>query len=173
MAVPAFADEFFLSNTTAGLDFNDRQFTFFKQDSETSVIAASSTNQPGVGPMDRNGRVIGLFIGVSRAALSASGFVSATIDADLRINSGANIMTTKPSIVMLAASATVALQRVATNYVSAHSAATAGVVNAASGVFSAGDMLEFDYNARSVGSAVPGLTQTGIYIGVTVRFANQ
>jgi hypothetical protein len=133
---------------------------------ETSAHGFSAVNVPLVGPMPRNGRVVDVILGVAQPALSASGFVSGTVIGNVRINSGANICTTAPSIAMAATSATCI--RKATNDVT--TGVTPAVLGLASAVFSAGDMIEVDYNAVSVGSAAAGAAGNGAYIAVVVRY---
>jgi hypothetical protein len=159
------ADRFFLSDDSAnpaGIGYNEEIFTW-NVASETSVMNGSATLLP-VGVMKQNGRIVDAFIGVVAPALSASGFVSGTIDATFRINS-AEVLSTLPAIVM-AGSAGQATRK-STNAGGGVSA----VVNAASANFSAGDQISFDYNARSVGSAAAGATAKALYASVVVRYA--
>lgn len=136
---------------------------------ETSVHGFSAVNVPLVGPMKANGRIVAIAVGVAQPALSASGFVSGSVDADVRINSGAGVCVTKPLIAMAATSATCV--RKATNDDPTPTGVTVGVVDANSAVFSAGDMLTIDYNARSVGSAAAGAAGNAMYVAVVVRYA--
>lgn len=82
---------------------------------------------------------------------------------------GAGVCVTKPLIAMAATSATCV--RKATNDDPTPTGVTVGVVDANSAVFSAGDMLTVDYNARSVGSAAAGAAGNAMYVAVVVRYA--
>ena len=160
------ADRLLLSNDTdKGYYFQEEVFSWTTP-LETSAHGFSAVNVPLVGPMPHNGRIVDIILGVAQPALSASGFVSGTVDANVRINSGATICTTAPAIAMAATSATCV--RKATNEVT--TGVTKAVLGAGSAVFSAGDMIEVDYNARSVGSAAAGAAGNGAYIAVVVRY---
>jgi hypothetical protein len=157
------SDRLFLSNDTVGGGVRKHEETFhFYLASESSALTGSATLLPRfIAP--QAGRVVDFFIGVVRPALSASGFVSGTVDAGLRINS-ASILTTAPAIAMAANSA--AAVRKSTNA----GGGTSAVITVASSRFSAGDMISYDYNARSVGSAAAGAAGIGLYGGITVRY---
>ena len=162
------ADIFELSNSVAGITYEEEVFPFVFA-GENSAHGASATLRSVIGPMNRPGRILSLDLGVVAPAVSASGFVSGTVDADVRINS-AGVCSTLPAIAM-AGSAGQAV-RVATNGPAnaASGLVTAGVVNTASANFSAGDMISVNYNARSVGSAAAGAAGTGLYVGIRVRY---
>lgn len=163
------ADRIFLSNDADEGYRADEDVFVWNTPLETSVHGFSAVNVPLVGPMKANGRIVAVIAGVAAPALSASGFVSGSVDADVRINSGAGVCATKPLIAMAATSATTI--RKATNDSPTPTGVTVGVVDANSAVFSAGDMLEVDYNARSVGSAAAGAAGNGMYVAVVVRYA--
>jgi len=160
------ADRLFLSNDDEKGYWAQEDIFTWTTPLETSAHGFSAVNVPLVGPMPRNGRVVDIILGVGKPALSASGFVSGLIDANVRINSGATICTTAPAIATASTSATCV--RKATNDVT--TGVTPAVLGLASAVFSAGDMIEIDYNARSVGSAAAGAAGTGAYLAVVVRY---
>ncbi len=160
----AVTDRQFLSNDadSAGYDEHYQTFGFAN---ESSAHTGSATLIPLLGPVDKHGRILEVVLGVARPALSASGFVSGTVEADVNINS-ATCLSTKPSIAMVATSA-LAVRR-ATNVSAA--GGTAAVVNLASAKFSAGDQISISYNARSVGSAAAGAAGIGFYVRVKYRY---
>jgi hypothetical protein len=151
----------FLSNDTVGYRFEEVTFTASLVN-ESSALAGSAIQIP-VAITPRAGRIVAAFIGVGTPAVSASGFVSGTVDAQVRINSAA-VLSTLPAIAMAGSNS--AAGRKATNA----GGGVSGVPNTASSLFSAGAMISVDYNARSVGSAAAGAAGTGLYIGVTVRY---
>lgn len=184
------ADELFLSNDSAGSIPVETTF-FFGTSSEASALAASvsgltlaqigrpvTTYASSIAPF---GRITDFGIGVVVPALSASGFVSGTVDAGVYIN-GAAVLSTRPSIPMTAVSGGASISAGATQYVATNTgtskingltvsgATVSAVVNAASATFSVGDMISFDYNARSVGSAAAGIAGRGLYGFVTIRY---
>jgi hypothetical protein len=159
------ADRISLTNDAvdpSGFSYVEEVFTW-NVASETSVMAASATLLP-IAAMKANGRIVNAFIGLVTPPVSASGFVSGTVDATFRINS-AEVLSTLPSIPMAGSAG--AATRKSTNAGGGVSA----VVNTASASFSAGDQISFDYNARSVGSAAAGATSKGLYATVVVRYA--
>lgn len=151
----------FLSQDAAGFTY-DEEIVMFAFANESSALTGSATLVPAK-LTARAGRVVGAFIGVATPATSASGFVSGTVDAGVRINSAA-VLSTNPSIVM-AGSAGQAVRK-STNA----SGGTSAVVNAASAAFVAGAQISIDWNARSVGSAAAGAAGTGLYVGVVLRY---
>lgn len=153
--------EIFLSNDAAGFDYSEETF-HYNFISETSVHGVSATRIAGR-MMARAGKVVSVAIGVVAPALSASGFVSGTVDATLRINSAA-VCSTDPSIPMAGSAG--AVGRKSTNAGGGVSA----VVNPVSATFSKGDQLSLDYNARSVGSAAAGSAGVGFYATFRVRY---
>lgn len=161
------ADRVLLSNdATVGYTNDDRIATLNLLANETSAHGASAGNVQFFGPLPVNGRIVDFAIGVLQPALSASGFVSGTVNATLRINS-ATVCSTDPVLTMVATSATCIRQ--ATNQSAAN--ATSAVVNNLSANFSAGDMISIDWNARSVGSAAAGAAGKGLYAMVRYRLA--
>jgi len=153
------ASELFLSNATQGFDYNEETFSYTFI-SETSVHGNSGTRYGLCGAMPRAGKVVDVAIGVVAPAVSASGFISGTVGATVRINSAA-VCATDPAIEMVGSAGAVA--RKATNA----GGGTSAVITPGSATFAKGDQLAFDYNARSVGSAAAGAA--GVGFGVTVR----
>lgn len=156
------ADELVLSNASAGYTLAARTYVF-NFASETSAHGVSAAVIP-LFQAAGSGRISDFQIGVVLPAVSASGFVSGTVDATLRINSVA-CLSTNPSIAMAGSAGQAA--RIATNVSGA--LAVSGVVNVASGAVVPGDQVQMDYNARSVGSAAAGAAGKGFYATVTFR----
>ena len=165
------ADRFYLSNDAVGYTTDDADHTIYANPlvNDTSAHGNSAGNVAFVGPMPGAGKVTDFQIAVFRPAISASGFVSGTVDADLRLNS-ASILSTKPAIAMLAASAAIGAPYWTGGSYSAGQV-TKGVVNGASASFASGDFISYDYNARSVGSAAAGAAGIGCRAYATVRFS--
>lgn len=138
---------------------------------DTSIHGTAAVSlAAAAGPIDQNGRVVDFRIGVARVAVSASGFVSGTVSANLRINS-VSCLSTLPGILgPVAGSATQAV-RTASNLCSAGNG-TSAVVNTASANFSAGDTFQIDWTANSAGSAAATATGTGLYAEISVRYAS-
>tara|TARA_R110000868_G_scaffold4119_7_gene25019 strand:+ start:2717 stop:3199 length:483 start_codon:yes stop_codon:yes gene_type:complete len=152
----------FLSQDAAGVTY-DEEVVIFAFAQESSALTGSAAASVPVKIAHRAGRVVGCFIGVATPATSASGFVSGTVDAGVRINSAA-VLSTNPSIVM-AGSAAQAIRK-STNAGGGVSA----VVNAGSAAFVAGAQISVDWNARSVGSAAAGAAGSGLIVGVLLRY---
>lgn len=161
----------FLSQDAVGFSFEEETL-FINLASESSALALSAIQVPA-GIMKKAGRVVAAFIGVGAPSVSASGYVSGTVDANVRINS-ALVLSTAPAIHMAGSAGQVG--RRATNIAgqvgqsAAAVSAVSGVVNQASAAFSAGAMISIDYNLRSMGSAAAGAAGTGFYVGVVVRY---
>ena len=151
----------FLSRDAAGYSFDDN-VVFVSLANETSALTGSATLVPAAVTY-RPGRIVDAFIAVATPALSASGFVSGTVDAQVRINSAA-VLATQPSIAMAANSA--GMGRRATNAGGGVSA----IINPSSASFGRGAMITVDYNARSVGSAAAGVAGNGLMVGVVIRY---
>lgn len=172
------ADRKILSNDTVtaplkqGLATDEEVFTF-GQLSETSALTGSAVVPLFIAK--QNGRIVDLVIGVVAPAVSASGFVSANVSADVKINS-VPVCSTTPQIYGPVASAGAATRKV-TNAVSTSAAGnpapTSAVINLASSYFSTGDQVALSYNMVSGGSAAAGTAGTGFYAQVRVRYAAQ
>ncbi len=157
------ASELFLSNDAAGFAYLEETFTY-NFVSETSVHGNSGTRF-SLGQVPRSGKIVQFEIGVVAPAVSASGFVSGTVGATLRVNSAA-VCSTDPTIDM-AGSAGAAVRK--TSITSAAGIVPAAI-NAASAAVNKGDQLALDFNARSVGSAAAGAAGVGFYATVKVRY---
>ena len=158
------ASSLFLSNDVAGFSYTEESFVYSFAN-EASVHGNSAAVVSLAGPMTRAGKVVEVAIGVVKPATSASGFVSGTTTAALRINSAA-VCSTDPLIPM-AGSAGQAIRQ----NTNASGIGTSAVINPNSAAFAVGAQLAFDFNARSVGSAAAGAAGTGFYLNVKVRYA--
>lgn len=156
----------FLSNDglpgVGGVTFDEEYFQF-GQASETSALAGSASLVP-LFIAKQNGVIADVVVGVALPGVSASGWVSGTVDATVRINSAA-VCSTNPAINM-AGSAGQATRK-STN----SGGGVSAVVNVASAAFSAGDQISVDWNARSVGSAAATAAGQGFTGGVIIRYA--
>lgn len=165
------ADRIFLSNDAtssaqSGTENDEEVFILNPVVNETSALANTTVTLAQLTTAKKNGRVVEFWIGTAVGpAVSASGFVSGSLSANLRINS-VSCLSTLPAIVGPATSAGAA-GRKTTNA----GGGVSGVVNAASGVFSAGDQFAVDYVWQSAGSAAAGAAAAGFYVGMTVRYA--
>lgn len=168
------ADRLLLSNDTnaapqgQGIVYDDDNIYIPLLINEASAHGtAAVTFAVAAGPMNQKGRVIDFAVGVGRVAVSASGFISANVSANLRINS-VSCLSTIPVLLGPVGSSNSALAT-ATNLCSAGNGVSA-VVNAASANFSAGDRISIDWTAQSAGSAAPTQTGTGLWANVRVRY---
>lgn len=162
------ASRLFLSNdSVTGNKFHEQTFVVHPFVNVTSALTGSATGTVAfVAPA--NGKIVDFYFGVGQVALSASGFVSADISCNVRINS-ASCLSTLPSLTGPVATSALCVTQ-ATNKTSAANL-TSAVVNAASAVFSAGDIITIDHNARSAGSAAAaGAAGNGLSVGIVVRY---
>lgn len=147
----------------------EQTYFYNPQVSETSAL--TNANSAQVVPLfvaNHPGQVVDCWVAVAQTAVSASGFVSGTANANVRINS-VGILSTQPSIGMASASAANNRSR-SNNSTNSNGVVTSAVVNAASNTFSKGDQVSIDYGFLSAGSAAAGLAATGIQVGVAVRY---
>jgi hypothetical protein len=166
-------DQTFLTNDKAGYAYFTRHANFgFANEASAHGAAAIAVAEVFTVPGGFSGEIVDCQIGVVLPAVSASGFVSGTATAQVRINSNA-IMSTQPAIAM-AGSAGQAY-RVATQFVSgiASGLVTSGIVNAASAAITAGDQISVDITANSAGSAAAGAAGKGFYGVITYRYKAQ
>lgn len=172
------ADRKIISNDTyaapqgQGIAYQEEIVTFALN--EASAHGTGAVTLQGIfGPVNKNGRIVDFIIGVANIAVSASGFVSANVSADLLINS-ATCLSTQPLIPGPVGSAGAAVRR-ATNLTFTSAAGnpspTSAVVNTASANFSAGDMIAINYTCQSAGSAAAGTSGKGFYAAAVVRYA--
>lgn len=157
------ASENFLSNAASGFDYVEESFTY-NFVSETSVHGTSGTRY-SLGQVPRSGKIVQFEIGVVAPAVSASGFVSGTVGATLRVNSAA-VCSTDPTIDMVGSAGAVARKTSITSAAGIIPAA----INTASAAVNKGDQLAIDFNARSVGSAAATSAGVGFYATVKVRY---
>ena len=167
-------DRFLFSNDTGGTEafspkFDEQTFVYNPQVSETSACTdATSAQLVPLFVAKANGHIVDYYVAVAQTAVSASGFVSGYVTGNVRINS-AQCLSTVPSIVQAAASASNARSRT-NNSLSSVGTTVSAVINTASSVFSAGDAISIDYGVLSVGSAAAGLAFTGLTVGCTARY---
>lgn len=158
------------NDSTKSYDFDEEVFTF-GQANGTSALTGSADHVVAF-VAKRPGRVVDVFF---RAvpALSASGFVSGSLSANVRINS-VSALSTLPAILGPVGSAGVAVAK-ATNLGGTSAAGNPGpisaVVNSASANFSAGDLVTVDWNLNSAGSAAAGAAGTGFVGTLVVRYS--
>jgi len=163
------ADKILLSNDAIrGYGFDVQYITLPILQNESSAHATSANTLVPLFTLPGNARIVDFFIDTVNVALSASGFVSGTISADLRRNS-ATVLSTVPAITgPVATSALVVRQCTlgpsAANIVSA-------VVNQASSLCSAGDQLAVNWTMQSGASAAPGSAGRGFKATVVLRYA--
>ncbi len=175
------ADRKVLSNDTytapqgQGVAYQEEIISFAINETSVHGAATGVTLLGVAGPMTKPGRIVDFVIGVANIAVSASGFVSANVSADVRINS-APVCSTQPAIPGPVGSAGAAT-RIATNQTFTSAAGkpspTSAVINQNSANFSAGDMISIDYALGSAGSAAAGTSGKGFYANVVVRYAAQ
>ena len=145
----------------------EQTLNYNPQVSETSACTNATSAQ--IVPLltaPHAGQIVDCYIALAQTAVSASGFVSGTANANVRINS-ATCLSTVPSIAMASASA--ANNRTRTN-AGGNGVVTSAVVNAASAAFVKGDQISVDYGFLSAGSAAAGLASTGLTVTVVVRY---
>lgn len=151
-------------------DYDEEVFPF-------GVVNATSANTGSAQHViafvaKRPGRIKDVFI---RAvpAVSASGFVSADVSANVRINS-VSALSTLPAIIGPVGSAGAATAK-ATNVGGTSAAGNPGpisaVVNSASANFSAGDIVTVEWNLVSAGSAAAGTAGSGFQGMILVRYS--
>lgn len=170
-------DRLLLSNDTLtapqgqGIVYDEDHIYFPLLANDTSAHGTAAVTLAAIcGPAKQPGRITDFAVGVARIAVSASGFISANVSANLRINS-VSCLSTIPVLIGPVTSSNSAV-RAATNLCSAGNGVSA-VVNAASANFSAGDTFQVDWTAQSAGSAAATQSGTGLYARVTVRYAAQ
>lgn len=162
------ADRLFLGNdATTGYGFDEKIITFPVLANEASAHVTSANTLVPIWTAPANGRVTDFYISVVNVALSASGFVSGAVSADLRRNS-ASVLSTVPGLTQVATSALVVRQ--CTLGPSAANL-TSAVVNAASAAFSAGDQFAINWTMQSGASAAAGAGGKGFVVSMKVRMA--
>jgi|SRR5579871_6416512 len=167
-------DRILLSNDSGssggGIQNDEQMFFYTPMTSETSAATnATSAQLVPLFQAKAAGRVVDAFVGLAQTAVSASGFVSGTANANVRINS-VGILSTQPAITMAAASAANNRSR-SNNSGTSLGTVTSAIVNQNSNTFAQGDQISIDYGFLSAGSAAAGQAATGIYVGVLVRYS--
>lgn len=160
------ASRVFLSNdSSTGNTFNEANFYVNPLANITSAHGTSATGIVAfVAPA--NGKIVDFWLGVAQVAYSVSAGVSGAVSANVRINS-ASCLSTLPALDGPVATSALCVTQ-ATNKTSAANL-TSAVVNAASAVFSAGDIITVDYNAQS-GTSAASAPGKGLTIGIKVRY---
>lgn len=161
------AQRIFLSNdagSQGGIYWDEDVFTYAYAGT-TSVHGASASNIALAGPMKANGVIQEFVIGVTNPALSASGFVSGSISANVKIN-GVSAVTTMPSIAVASNSANVTFKATNQNVAGVVPAVLSPTLN----VFSAGNFISLDVRTETAGSAAAGAAGTGFFAQVKVRY---
>lgn len=163
------ADRLFIGNdATTGYGFDEKIITFPVLTNEASVHVASANSLIPVWTAPANGRVTDFYISVVNVALSASGFVSGTVSADLRRNS-ASVLSTTPGIAGPVATSALVVRQCTLGPSAAN--ITSAVVNAASAAFSAGDQFAINWTMQSGASAAAGAAGKGFVVSMKVRMA--
>lgn len=122
------------------------------------------------GPMPQGGTIVDFAIGVTGVAISASGFISGNISANLRINS-VSCLSTLPALIGPVAGSATQFVKAQTNLCSANG--VSAVINTASAAFVTGDYITWDFVAGSAGSAAATVAGAGLWGKVSVRYNAQ
>ncbi len=163
------ADKLFLSNdATRGYGFDVKYITFPILANESSAHVTSANTLVPIWTAPTNGRVVDFFIDTVNVALSASGFVSGSISADLRRNSG-SVLSTTPGLAGPVATSALVVRQCTLGPSAAN--LTSAVVNQASAAFSAGDQFALNWTMQSGASAAAGAAGKGFKATVVVRMA--
>ena len=162
------ASRLFLSNdTVTGNKFHEHTFILNPLVNATSAHGQSASNAMAfVAPA--NGKIVDFFFGVGAIGESAANFTGCNVSCNVRINS-VSCLTTIPVAfgpVVTASYGPAATNKGAANTLSCVSA----VVNAASAVFSAGDIITVDHNTQSLGGGAAANPGKGLAIGIVVRY---
>lgn len=170
------ADNLVLSNDALGFEFFDQIIPFdVSGNFPANETSAHGLSASGIIPLlvaPRPGRVVDVGWGVVTPALSASGFVSGTVDATIFINGVGSAQSTVGAINMIGSAGQSGRTFVNTSTTSTAFLNPPQLTNA-SAQFNAGDEVGFKFNARSVGSAAAGTAGLGLYGYVRVRYAAQ
>lgn len=165
------ADLIFLSNESNDGHSPVEETFWFGAANASSAQAGAAVTSAIVGPMIRAGRVVDFGIAIREPALSASGFISGNVSANLFVLNGGSAaaisaLTTLPSIAgPVAASAGVVPK--STNA----GGGTSGVIDQTGDNFSAGDWLMWNTTVQSAASAAPGNTAVIALTGfIRVRY---
>lgn len=163
------ADKLFLSNDAVrGYGFDVKYIPLAILANESSAHATSANTLVPIWTAPANGRVVDFFIDTVQVALSASGFVSGTISADLRRNS-ASVLSTVAAITGPVATSALCVRQCTLGPSAAN--LQSAVVNGQSSLFSAGDQFAVNWTMQSGASAVPGSGGKGFKATLVVRMA--
>ena len=162
-------DKILLSNDAVrGYGYDTKYITFPILANESSAHTTSANTLIPIFTAPANGRVVDFFIDVVNVALSASGFVSGTVSADLRRNS-ATVLSTVPAITGPVATSALVVRQCTLGPSAAN--LQSAVVNQASAVFSAGDQFAINWTMQSGASAAAGASGKGFKATLVVRMA--
>lgn len=166
------ADRLFLSNdANDGSTPHEARFDFGAANTVSAEAGNATTSSIIVGPMSQNGRIVEFAIAVVEPALSASGFISGNVSANLFVLNAASgaisaLDTTLPSIAGPVANSAAVVMK-ATNA----GGGTSGVLHATGANFSAGDYIFYNRTVQSAASAAPGNTAVKGFRGyIKVRY---
>lgn len=163
------ADKLFLSNDAVrGYGFDVKYITLPILQNESSAHATSATTLVPVFTVPANARIVDFYIDTVQVALSASGFVSGTISADLRRNS-ASVLSTVAAITGPVATSALCVRQCTLGPSAAN--IQSAVVNQASALCSAGDQLAVNWTMQSGASAAPGAGGKGFKATVVLRMS--
>ena len=163
------ADKILLSNDAIrGYGYDTREITLPILVNESSAHATSANTLVPIYTIPRNARIVDFYIDTVQVALSASGFVSGTISADLRRNS-ASVLSTVAAITGPVATSALVVRQCTLGPSAAN--IQSAVVNQASALCSAGDQLAVNWTMQSGASAVPGAGGKGFKATVVLRFS--
>jgi len=164
------ADRLYLGNdSVTGYGFDVREITFPILANESSTHVGSANTLQALWTAPQGGRVVDFYISVVNVALSASGFVSGTVSADLRKNS-ASVLSTVAAITGPVATSALVVRQCTLGPSAAN--IQSAVVNAASGSFAAGDQFSLNWTMQSGASAVPGSAGKGFVATMKVRLSS-
>lgn len=163
------ADRLFIGNdAVTGYGYDEVVVPLAVLANESSAHAAAAVTLVPIWTAPANGRVVDFYISVVNVALSASGFVSGTVSADLRKNS-ASVLSTVPALTGPVATSALVTRQCTLGPSAAN--LQSAVVNQGSATFSAGDQFAVNYTIQSAGSAAAGAAGKGMVAVMKVRLA--
>lgn len=163
------ADRLFIGNdAVTGYGYDEKIITFPVLANESSAHVTSANTLVPIWTAPANGRVMDFYISVVNVALSASGFVSGTVSADLRRNS-ASVLSTVPAITGPVATSALVVRQCTLGPSAAN--LQSAIVNAQSANFSAGDQFAINWTMQSGASAAAGAAGKGFVVSMKVRMA--
>lgn len=163
------ADKILLSNDAVrGYGFDVQYITLPILQNESSAHTTSANTLVPLFTVPANARIVDFYIDTVQVALSASGFVSGTISADLRRNS-ASVLSTVAAITGPVATSALCVRQCTLGPSAAN--LQSAVVNQASAQCSAGDQLAVNWTMQSGASAAAGAAGKGFKATVVLRYA--